>query len=104
MEETTTPAGYNTIPPIEFEVEAEHVIVADNPTLTNLTGEEETGKIQFSADASSGLVSTDVVNKTGVVLPETGGTGTTLFYIMGGVMVLVAVILLVTKKRMSNTD
>ena len=102
--ETTTPAGYNTIDPIEFEVVAEHVIVADNPTLTNLTGEEEIGEIEFSANKDSGLVSTDVINKSGVVLPETGGTGTTMFYIMGGVMVLVAVILLVTKKRMSNSD
>ena len=102
--ETTTPAGYNTIDPIEFEVVAEHVIVAENPTLTNLTGTEETGEIAFTADASSGLVSTDVVNKSGVVLPETGGIGTPIFYILGGLLAVVAVVLLVTKKRMRAAD
>ena len=104
LEETTTPAGYNTIDPIEFEVVAEHVIVADNPTLTNLTGEEETGEITFSADKTSGLVSTDVVNNSGTVLPETGGIGTRLFYGIGGVLVVGAIILLITKKRMGSAE
>ena len=102
--ETTTPAGYNTIDPIEFEVAAEHVIVADNPTLTNLTGETQTGNITFTADKTSGLVSTDIVNKSGTVLPETGGIGTTIFYIVGGVLAVAAIVLLITKKRMSVAE
>lgn len=102
--ETTTPEGYNTIDPIEFEVEAEHVIVDPNPTLTNLTGDAGTGEIEFSADKDSGIVSTNVVNKAGVVLPETGGIGTTIFYVLGGIMVLAAVVLLVTKKRMASAE
>ena len=102
--ETTTPAGYNTIDPIEFEVVAEHVIVADNPTLTNLTGNAGTGNITFTADKESGLVSTDIVNKSGTVLPETGGIGTTIFYIVGGVLAVAAIVLLITKKRMSVAE
>ena len=102
--ETTTPAGYNTIDPIEFEVVAEHVIVADNPTLTNLTGETETGMIEFEADAGSGLISTDIINKSGTILPETGGIGTTLFYVIGSMLAVVAVVLLVTKKRMVTAE
>jgi len=43
----------------------------------------------------------EVLNSTGTVLPETGGMGTTLFYIFGGVMVAAALVLLVTKKRMT---
>lgn len=43
----------------------------------------------------------DVENKAGVELPSTGGMGTTLFYAVGGLMILAAVVLLVTKKRMS---
>ena len=35
------------------------------------------------------------------VLPETGGIGTTIFYIVGGLLTVGAVVLLVTKKRMS---
>ncbi len=44
----------------------------------------------------------DVENNTGAQLPSTGGIGTTIFYVVGGVLVLAAIILLVTKKRMSD--
>ena len=43
-----------------------------------------------------------VLNNSGTVLPSTGGIGTTIFYVVGGVLVLAAIILLVTKKRMSE--
>ena len=43
-----------------------------------------------------------VINNTGIELPHTGGIGTTIFYAVGGVLVLAAVVLLVTKKRMSS--
>lgn len=43
-----------------------------------------------------------VENNKGSVLPSTGGIGTTIFYVVGGVLVLAAIILLVTKKRMSE--
>lgn len=46
-----------------------------------------------------------VNNQSGAELPSTGGIGTTIFYVVGGTMVLVAVVLLVTKKKMSvNKD
>ena len=35
-------------------------------------------------------------------LPETGGMGTTMFYVFGGIMMLAAFALLVTKKRMAD--
>ena len=44
----------------------------------------------------------EVLNQTGIALPSTGGMGTTLFYIVGGLMVVCAGVLLVTKKRMGN--
>lgn len=43
-----------------------------------------------------------IENKAGATLPTTGGIGTTLFYVIGAVLVLAAVVLLITKKRMSN--
>jgi LPXTG-motif cell wall-anchored protein len=43
-----------------------------------------------------------VVNKTGSLLPSTGGIGTTIFYVVGGVLVAGAGILLITKKRMKK--
>ena len=43
-----------------------------------------------------------IVNHSGTQLPSTGGIGTTLFYIIGGVLALGALVLLVTRKRMSR--
>ena len=54
------------------------------------------------ADLSALTVTEGVANNTGVELPATGGMGTTIFYVVGSILVLVAVVLLVTKKRMSN--
>ena len=50
---------------------------------------------------TSGIVNDPIANRKGATLPETGGTGTTIFYIVGGLLTVGAVVLLVTKKRMS---
>lgn len=100
LTETVTPAGYNSIEPIEFTVEAVHSD-GDTPALTELTGNKASGEIEFTPNVSGAYLSADVVNNAGTVLPETGGIGTTIFYVLGGLLVLTAVVLLVTKKRMS---
>ena len=104
LTETKTPAGYNTIAPIEFTVTAEHDVNSDNPALTSLSGNVTTGELTFIPNTGDGSLSTDVVNNAGTQLPETGGMGTTIFYVLGSVLVLAAVVLLVTKKRMSTND
>ena len=43
-----------------------------------------------------------IINNSGAVLPSTGGIGTTIFYVVGGILVLGAGVLLITKKRMSG--
>lgn len=43
----------------------------------------------------------DILNQSGSKLPETGGMGTTIFYIVGGLLMVGAIVLLVTKKKMS---
>ena len=43
-----------------------------------------------------------IVNNAGSVLPSTGGIGTTIFYVVGSIMVVAAGVLLITKKRMSR--
>ena len=95
ISETTTPAGYNTIADIEFTITAEHDVLSDNPTLTSLSGGNK-----FTDEVSTGAVSADIENNAGSTLPETGGIGTTIFYVIGSILVLGAVVLLVTKKRM----
>ena len=102
LTETKTPAGYNTIAPIEFTVTAEHDILSDNPALKSLTGNATTGEITFTSNTTDGSLSADVVNKAGATLPETGGIGTTIFYVVGSILVLGAGVLLVTKKRMNS--
>lgn len=109
LTETVTPSGFNTIDPIEFTVTAEHTIIwegAERTTiLTSLNGEPTVaGMIEFTPNVESGTLTTNVVNKSGSTLPETGGMGTTLFYVLGGVLVLAAVVLLVTKKRMRSEN
>lgn len=54
-----------------------------------------------STAAADLVVNADVPNEKGTVLPSTGGIGTTIFYVVGGIMVLGAGVLLITKKRMS---
>lgn len=100
LKETTTPAGYNTIDPIEFTIAANHEITSDSFNLTSLEGTVTVGTITFTANTTDGSLSSNVVNKSGATLPETGGMGTTLFYVLGGALVVGAVVLLITKKRM----
>ena len=119
LTETKTPAGYNTIDPIYFVIEATHDETADTPALTvlkaYLTDENGNKKTEVkdgetvnidlgTVDLTAGSITTTVVNKSGSELPSTGGIGTTIFYVLGGVLVLAAVVLLVTKKRMSGAE
>ncbi len=101
--ETTTPSGYNTIPDIEFTISAGHVD-GDIPYLNTLSGNVTSGTATFTAVVNDGSLSTDVVNNSGAQLPSTGGIGTTIFYVLGSVLVIGAAVLLVTKKRMSTKD
>lgn len=95
--ETTTPSGYNTIPDIEFTITATHDVSSDNPTLISLSGGDK-----FTRVISTGVVSANIENQSGAQLPSTGGIGTTIFYVLGSVLVIGAAVLLVTKKRMST--
>ena len=93
--ETKAPQGFNLLKePVQFKITAQYnedgsALAAGYPTVTIGTG------------ASSTELRTNVVNKAGTELPSTGGVGTTVFYVVGGLLVAVAVVLLVTKKKMS---
>lgn len=85
LKETSTPAGYNTCAPITVEIGAVHKENADGTTV-NLT------LTQKNTDNT-------IQNQKGSTLPSTGGIGTTMFYVGGGVLVAGAGVLLITKKR-----
>ncbi|MGM9574686.1 MAG: LPXTG cell wall anchor domain-containing protein, partial [Oscillospiraceae bacterium] len=44
-----------------------------------------------------------IVNNTGAELPSTGGIGTTIFYVVGGILMLGAAVILVTRKKVSSS-
>lgn len=95
--ETVTPPGYNTIEPFEFDIYAEHETVSETPALISVTGDP------FGPTAENiGILHTEVENHSGAQLPETGGIGTVIFYAVGGLLVLVAGMILVVRRRSEN--
>lgn len=102
LTETTTPAGYNTITPVEFMISAEHEVESDEPKLISLSGEATSGEATFTPKQSDGSLTTNVVNEKGSVLPSTGGRGTTMIYIIGAALVITAGVVLVMRKKMNS--
>lgn len=107
LTETAAPDGYNKLEgPIKIEIKA-------TQDTTKLTSEikywnytvPSNGNNYYSGDGqeiSPTNPNIKVENKTGSLLPSTGGIGTTIFYVLGGILVVGAGVLLVTKKRMNN--
>ncbi len=93
LKETKAPAGYNLMEtPVKIEIIPDY----------DENGEEVSVTVNYKVDDHDNDGSTvGVRNSSGSTLPVTGGIGTTLFYVFGGIMVVAAVVLLVTKKRMA---
>lgn len=89
--ETVAPSGYN-------KANSEVTITAtlSDTAITELNIKNDTDTLD------AGMVSVEVKNFKGATLPETGGIGTTLFYVVGAALVVGAGIVLVSKKRMST--
>ena len=107
IKEVTAPAGYNkltapvTVTAAKTDSTSTHTTVYLDKD-GNVVEEEAkvtTVKVDIANIAATAVV---VVNKAGIELPSTGGMGTTIFYVLGSVLVIGAVVLLVTKKRMST--
>lgn len=71
--------------------------------LTALTISVDGGNAE-NGNAETGAVALTVTNNQGTTLPETGGMGTTLFYVIGGLLVAGAGILLVVRLRMRASN
>lgn len=97
LTETTTPTGFNTIDPINFEIKG----TINGATATvggNITWSSDNQNLTWN-EASQTFEIT-ITNIAGKLLPSTGGIGTTIFYVAGTILVLGAAVLLITKKRM----
>jgi len=98
--ETEAPKGYNLLaePVIVTLTGAldgnSATITAENATMTN-------GTINFENEPSAKqpLATAEVINKSGTELPSTGGIGTTIFYILGGLLVIGAAVILVARRK-----
>lgn len=109
LKETKAPDGYNLITdPIKIEIKATTVndqdwTAAEEPSdaLTALEIEVTVGSTATSGDGDTetGIVATDIQNNKGAELPETGGMGTTIFYVLGAILVLGAGVLLIARRR-----
>lgn len=97
--EIAAPEGYNKLEtPISVTI-----------SFTAPTGEIKTGEEQCTwtaegdgaeFDSATGTVTVTIENNSGSTLPSTGGMGTTLFYILGAVLVLGAGVVLISRRRM----
>lgn len=96
IEEITPLPGYNSIDPVEIQVSGN----TNNGQSGNGATSELTD-VTFTVGKKTENAIT-IVNNAGTTLPSTGGMGTTVFYVVGGGLMAVAVVLLVTKKRMEN--
>ena len=106
LKETTTPEGYNTCDVIKIDIVANH---SENKEgngadlmLTANDGKAATDTEDEVLDSKSNHLNNTVINHKGSTLPETGGIGTTIFYVLGGILVLGCGVILVTRKRMSK--
>lgn len=109
LKETKAPDGYNLITnPIKIEIKATTVndqewtaMEGPSDALTALEIKVTVGSTTTSGtgDTESGIVATDIENNKGAELPETGGMGTTIFYVLGAILVLGAGGLLIARRR-----
>ena len=113
VSETKVPEGFNKIN--DFTVS----IHWNDPTMANQTNPVWTGTVTMNGKTEaislvdmgdddvtgeSEVFYLEVENFSGVELPSTGGIGTYIFYALGGLLVLSAGVLFVTRKRMGEEE
>lgn len=84
-----------------YETSGERHYDADGNLVRETSTSESSKEVEKNlSDLDEGAL--EIVNNQGTLLPSTGGIGTTIFYIIGGILVIGAGIILVVKKRASN--
>lgn len=101
--EIKAPDGYNMLEaPITIIIEwtAPTALVADGTEMcTWAIADGDTSDAEVN---DGGIITLTVANKAGAVLPTTGGMGTTIFYVLGGLLIVAAGVALITRRRMSK--
>ena len=93
--ESEAPAGYNKMNDIDFAITAEHTT-----ELVSLSG-EYMGNDADAEGNTDGRLEQNIVNNTGTALPETGAEGTFFLITCGTLLVVVAAVFMITRKKMS---
>jgi len=75
------------------------ITIAEDGTATYTCA--DTSNSSNTQETAASADNIQIVNQSGSVLPSTGGIGTTIFYVIGAILVLGAGILLVTRRRMN---
>lgn len=112
--ETKAPEGYNLLT-APFEVAATLTESYTNTTiityyfdadgnLVNTNEQPAGGSTKTYATTVDPVFGVGIVNHSGTELPSTGGIGTTIFYVIGGILMAGATVLLVTKKKLSASE
>lgn len=105
--EVEAPDGYNKLNPDHFTITLSndktdtHKVTFSDPKWSAESSLETITVTMNGTDATAEL---SIKNNAGAVLPSTGGIGTKLFYIIGGMLAVGSGVVLVTKKRMSYND
>lgn len=87
LKEIEAPKGYNKLA---------------NPIKITISQNDAKNQVVTVGDDTNPVDEVGVENKTGTVLPSTGGAGTTMIYLVGGALVLGSGVVLVTKRRVKG--
>lgn len=106
LKETKAPSNYNQlVSEIKLTISAttnNGQTWTDADATKALTAlEVKVGDTTNKGNLTNGTVGITIENNKGTTLPATGGFGTTMFYMIGGLLMLATAILLITKRRMN---
>ncbi len=78
------------------------VITATTDATSTTSLSATVGGTAATTSTSAGTITASITNSSSAALPSTGGLGTVMIYVLGGCMVVITSILLITKKRMAG--